>query len=133
MSSAILTIILLLMAFYFKLTVSKKVTLPNFLQSIAELPVDIMFTSTTFIISFRFINADKIMGKKDFKEMDLYSDFIYFAVYILITVIVISIWRHSIENMDKGKWWWFAGLVILAYLFSVSTLIIALSKMKGVI
>lgn len=135
MTGFFLSLFLLLLAFLLKIFIHKKPKGVAYLKAITELPVDIMFISITFIISYRIAHLGKLIREEAVitKELDMNSDFLYFVVYLLLTIPVIVLWRTSKEAINKNEWNKVKLLVLSAYCISFGALIFALIKLNGVV
>lgn len=104
-----LPIILLLLAFILKLSIDRTIEVPNLIQAICELPVDIEFLSISFLIAFT-IGKDADTGKGLF----------FCFVFIFIAVIVVILWRKCLKLFEKGNKFWILLLSINFILSSFS-------------
>lgn len=97
----VLPIILLFLAFILKLSIDRSIEVPNLIQAICELPVDMEFLSISFLIAFT-IGKDTDTGKGLF----------FCFVYICIAVIVVILWRKCLKLFEKGNKLWILLLCI---------------------
>lgn len=96
--------LLLGLAFILKLAVDREVDIPSSIYAAMELPVDIFFLATSFIVAFTIANPDK-SGE----------GFSYFALYILLIVIAIFCWRKSCKLFENNKHKSTVALTIVNY------------------
>jgi hypothetical protein len=91
----ILPIVLLVLAFFLKLSIDRTIKAPNVIQAICELPVDIVFLSLSFLIAFTISNKTET------------SKGLFFTLgFIVVSVIIVIIWRKSLKLYDlKNKFW----------------------------
>ena len=91
----ILTIVLLGLAFILKLSVARPVDVPDIIQALVELPVDIIFLAISFGVAFTIAEKNNT-GKGLF----------YSFVFIFLAVIVVMLWRLSIKffTQKSRKW-----------------------------
>ncbi|WP_420553277.1 hypothetical protein [Tenacibaculum aiptasiae] len=91
----ILPLVLLVLAFFLKLSIDRTIKAPNVIQAICELPVDMIFLSLSFLIAFTISNTSGT------------SKGLFFTLgFIVIAIIIVIIWRKSIKLYDsKNKLW----------------------------
>lgn len=135
MEGFFLTLCLLAFSFILKVFINKKPKIMDILKAISELPIDIMFTSIAFIISYRIAQVAKWINenKKITDGIDMNMHFIYLILYLIISVIVIILWTKSVHYLKKEIWKTSIILIIISYLISFSALIFALVKLNGVV
>jgi hypothetical protein len=97
----ILPSVLLLIGFMLKLLVGRKYDMPATIQSICELPVDIIFLALSFAVAFTITKVDN-------QSSGLFYCFIGIATAILIVLI----WRISVDQFIKNSKWWVLLLLI---------------------
>ena len=108
----ILPAALLALAFVLKLCIDREATAPVLILALLELPVDMTFLSSTFIISYTIgVNGDKELG------------LIFFIAFLIGTIVVILLWRRSIRFFDSDKLIKSSLLGTLNYLISVSAIV----------
>ncbi|WP_409289643.1 hypothetical protein [Peribacillus sp. SCS-37] len=137
MSEFKLPIALLLLSFFLKLYINREVNKPSVLSAIAELPVDVMFASMAFIISYsiKFSNAVAATAQSTSnlaEKMDLNASYITLFIYIIITTFVIAFWRTSSKKMDSQKWIQFTIFLGINYGICLWALVYAYSKLYEV-
>lgn len=136
MSGFILTLLLLLISFLLKLYINRKPKGMDIVKTLTEIPVDIMFTSTAFIIAYRIAEVGKLIKEEAIitKELDMNINFIFFIIYLCVTILVIVLWRYSKRELNKSvglkKGLTYFGI---AFVISFSALIFALTKLYGVV
>ncbi|PHE73275.1 hypothetical protein COF47_22860 [Bacillus wiedmannii] len=139
MGEFILPLVLLGLSFFLKLYVNREVSNPTLLSAIAELPVDVMFVSVAFTISYQVQFSNHVIttvnsGTKEILDtMDLYGGYVLFGTYILLTVIVIGFWRLSIKSLDNTKWIWFGFYVGINFIICILSLLNTFSKLSEVL
>lgn len=97
----ILPTVLLLIGFLLKLLIGRKYDLPATIQAVCELPVDIVLLSLSFVVAFT-------IAKMDNQTSGLFYCFIGFA----FTILIVLLWRVSIDQFLKGTKWWILFLVL---------------------
>jgi hypothetical protein len=97
----ILPTVLLLIGFLLKLLIGRKYDLPATIQAVCELPVDIVLLSLSFVVAFT-------IAKVDNQTSGLFYCFIGFA----FTILIVLLWRVSIDQFLKGTKWWILFLVL---------------------
>lgn len=119
MASIILPIILLLLAFAIKMTVNRPVDIPRLLQSVIELPADVMFLASSLIIG-------AILSKK----VDTGGGLMVFIIYLLVTFLVVICWRQSDDQIIKKSWnaMWISSI---GYILSSACLVISIFLNMG--
>ena len=111
-SEIILPIILLILAFLFKLLIDRTTTLPLFLKALYELPVDIAFLATSFIIAY-------IISSPTNAEDGLFR----ILVYLIGTIMITFFWRRSINCFEKDHYLWSGILAVVGFAFSIYGLV----------
>lgn len=106
----ILPIVILLLAFILKLSIDRSVDIPNLIQALCELPVDIIFLSVSFLVA-------SIITKSPNSNDGLFFCF----VFIVTAAIVVIIWRKSLKLYERGKTLW-VFLLLLNMLISTGTI-----------
>ncbi|HCT5133760.1 hypothetical protein [Aeromonas caviae] len=91
-ADVILPSILLALAFILKLSIDREVDIPNTIYALLELPVDILFLATSFIVAF-VIAA---------KPPETTLGFMYFGSYLLAAAVTVFIWRKACHCFEKG-------------------------------
>jgi tellurite resistance protein TehA-like permease len=92
-SEVVLPGILLLLAFFLKLSIDREVDMPNAIYAFLELPVDILFLATSFIAAFT-IASDHPKSEQGF---------IYFVCYLFVAAIAVFLWRKACRLFEDGK------------------------------
>lgn len=115
-----LPISLLLLAFLLKLFIDRTATLPFFIEAVLELPVDIAFLSTAFVVAFTISFPSKV------KE-GLFS----FTFYIIGSIIVVFFWRRSRMFFEREKFFKSGLLAIINYILCLMALLIAVFLLSG--
>lgn len=120
----LLPAILLIIAFLLKLVVDRNVDVPNTIQAICELPVDILFLALSFVVGFT------ISSKENMSDGLLCC-----YVGIAIAVVVVVLWRKSIKLFLVGNKLWlllfFINLSIAGYTINLSIDIITNKGMSS--
>lgn len=97
----ILPSLLLLTGFLLKLLIGRQFDWPVTIQSVCELPVDIIFLALSFIVAFTIAKVDnQLLG------------LLYFFIGIPITIVIVSLWRVSVNKFLKGSKLWILMLFI---------------------
>lgn len=105
----ILPLTLLVLAFIMKLSINREIAVPNLIQAICELPVDIIFLTISFLVGFTIAKADNP------------SEGLFYTIsFIAVATVVLSIWRYSLKLFEKGKKIWILLLLINLALSSLS-------------
>ena len=91
----ILPLALLALAFFLKLLIDRQVDIPDFIQSICELPVDINFLSLSFIVAFTLSVDDR-------KDEGLLNC----LYYVIAAIIIVFLWKRSLKLFEIKKWTW---------------------------
>lgn len=115
----VLPIILIIIAFLLKLFMDRNATLPHFIKSLYELPVDIVFLGLTFTTAFTISEASH-MAKGMF----------YLFVFLVIALINVVLWRRSTTLYEQTSYSWASSLFVLnatiaGYVLYRSVIIIA--------
>ncbi|MCU0093823.1 hypothetical protein N8H72_27890 [Pseudomonas koreensis] len=85
-------VILIGLAFLLKLLIDRTVTIPDTISSILDLPADIAFFSLSVIFSFT-------IAKPENRDDGL----VYFVGFIVISLLVIFLWRRSLSTFSAGR------------------------------
>lgn len=97
--------VLLLLGFSLKLLIGRNLNIPETIQSLCELPVDIVFLALSFIVAFT-------MTSQRNQAVGLF----YCFVCLLLSIIVLVLWRISLSLFLKPSWFWILALVINLFL-----------------
>ncbi|MEB8328658.1 hypothetical protein OO009_04760 [Flavobacteriaceae bacterium KMM 6897] len=121
----ILPSVLLLIGFLLKLLVGRKYDMPATIQSVCELPVDIIFLALSFTVAFTITRVDN-------QSSGLFYCFIGIATAILIVLL----WRISVDQFLKGSKLWilmlFTNLIIAGFAIKKSvSLVIENEKVEN--
>jgi hypothetical protein len=87
--------LLVLIAFLLKLVVDRSVEIPNAIQAIIELPVDIVFLALTFSVAFTLTSIKN-------QANGLFYGFVGFA----FAIIVVLLWKKTQKLFISGSKWW---------------------------
>lgn len=110
--------------FLLKLWVINIPKAPDYLKALIELPVSIALLSVAMFISYSITIGEN--GKQ-------HSDGIaFFAASLLITLIVIAIWRGCCTLFNKERWVSLSFCSILNYAIAVSGAIFSIVMVAGV-
>ncbi len=91
----ILPLTLLVLAFVLKLAIDRNIEVPNLIQAICELPVDMIFLSISFLIAFT-ISEPK----------DPSAGLFYTIAFIVLAVVVVILWRKSLKLFENKSNYW---------------------------
>ena len=103
----ILPITLLFLAFVLKLSIDRSIEVPNIIQAICELPVDMIFLSISFLIAYTIS-----------KPTDPSEGLFFTIAFIVIAVLTVILWRKSLKLFERRNNWW---ILILLINISIST------------
>lgn len=84
-------LILLAFAFILKLIIDRQCTLPDAIAAILDLPTDIAFFSLSVIVGVVIVEP----GNKA-------NGIMWFAIFIVLTVITVLLWRRSVRAFNAG-------------------------------
>ena len=87
--------LLVLIAFLLKLVVDRSVEIPNTIQAIIELPVDIVFLALTFSVAFTLTSVEN-------QANGLFYGFVGFA----FAIVVVLLWKKTQKFFISGSKWW---------------------------
>ena len=93
---------LVIMAFLLKLFMDQSATVPLFIRSLYELPVSVAFLALSFTSAFT-IAATQNTAK----------GMTYLYLFLIISLIVVVMWRRSIVLFERGHTSWAAVLFVL--------------------
>ena len=111
---------LLILAFLLKLLIDRTASLPYFIEATLELPVDIAFLATSFIVAFTISTPPKV-------REGLFA----FTIYVIGSIIVVFLWRRSRTYFEKQKLGASFTLAVMNYLACVSGLVFAVQLVIG--
>jgi hypothetical protein len=103
----ILPITLLFLAFVLKLSIDRSIEVPNIIQAICELPVDMIFLSISFLIAYTIS-----------KPTDPSEGLFFTIAFIVIAVLTVILWRKSLKLFERRNNWW---ILLLLINISIST------------
>lgn len=114
--AVILPGILLLLAFFLKLSIDREVDIPNSIYAFLELPVDVVFLAISFIAAFTIASnsPDNELG------------FIYFVCYIFLAGFTVFLWRKACRLFEAGKHMSTIGVSVLNYIICAACLVRAI-------
>ncbi|MCL1047290.1 hypothetical protein L2737_18480 [Shewanella electrodiphila] len=115
MASIILPVALLILSFMVKMSIEREVDLPKALQSLIELPSDIMFLSSSLVIAY-------ILGNTS--EID--DGLLWFVGCVVLSIIVVLLWRKSESQLSK-KSWHALWISTISYLIAIPVLVLSIS------
>ena len=114
MASIILPVVLLALSFVVKMSIEREVDLPKLLQSLIELPTDIMFLSSSLVIAYALTN-----------KSNMESGLVTFISYIALSILVTLLWRKA-ENRLAKKSWSALLLAITGYFLAIPALVFSI-------
>lgn len=97
----ILPITLLFLAFVLKLSIDRSIEVPNIIQAICELPVDMIFLSISFLIAYTIA-----------KPTDPNEGLFFTIAFIVIAVLTVVLWRKSLKLFERKNHWWILLLLL---------------------
>lgn len=106
-----LPIFILALAFFYKLSVDRAVNVPNLVQSICELPVDIIFLSISFMAAYTISEPKGLVKGLSFC-----------LIFVLLAFIIVILWRKSLKLFENRSKWWIL-LLCLNLMLSILPLI----------
>lgn len=106
-----LPIFILTLAFFYKLSVDRAVNVPNLVQSICELPVDIIFLSISFMAAYTISEPKGLVKGLGFC-----------LIFVLLAFIIVILWRKSLKLFENRSKWWIL-LLCLNLMLSILPLI----------
>jgi len=107
----ILPITILVLAFILKLAIDRNVEVPNLIQAICELPVDMIFLSISFLIAFTIS-----------KPKDPSEGLFYTISFIVLAVVIVILWRKSLMLFETKNHLWILLLIINLFISVFSLL-----------
>ena len=107
----ILPLTLLVLAFSLKLSIDRNIEVPNLIQAICELPVDMIFLSISFLIAFTIS-----------KPTDPSEGLFLTISFIVVAVPVVILWRRSLKLFERKNDFWIL-LLCLNMAISIFSLI----------
>lgn len=116
----IMPIILIGLAFFLKLFIDRTVTVPDTISSILDLPADIAFFSLSVIVSFTITRPEN----RD-------SGLIYFSTAIVLSLLVVFLWRRSLSSFNSGARALPAIAGVINYIITVAMAIYAINLVVG--
>lgn len=103
-------------SFFYKLSIDRNVNVPNLIQSICELPVDIIFLSISFMATYTISEPkDPVKG-------------LFFCfVFIVLATLIVILWRKSLKLFEKGHNRLWILLLCLNLMLSILPLIYSMN------
>lgn len=108
----LLPLVLLGLQFSLKLFIDRRATAYNFITSVLEVPINMIFVSLTLLAAFIIAGIG-----------DVQKAFILFLAILSILIFCIFIWRRSIEQFDKKYFYWTFSLGILNLILALPILV----------
>ncbi|WP_323813812.1 hypothetical protein [Cellvibrio sp. NN19] len=115
MASIILPIALLVLAFTVKMSIEREVDLPKALQSVIELPADMMFLSSSLVIAHILANAPNTG-----------EGLLWFIGCVVLSIVVVLLWRKAETQLVK-KSWHAAWISFSSYLIAIPVLVLSVT------
>lgn len=112
----VLPVILLVLAFFLKLSVDREVDIPNTIYALLELPVDVLFLATSFIVAFTIAA----------KPPETTLGFMYFGSYLLSAAVTVFVWRKACRCFEGGHIKTTLCISMLNYVFCATALVRAI-------
>jgi len=100
----ILPFVLLILGFLLKLLVGRSWDTPRTIQSVCELPVDIIFLALSFTVAFT-------ISKTQNQAIGL----LYCLLGIIFSILIVFLWKVSLDMFNRNKKIWL--LILLVNLF----------------
>ena len=104
----ILPVALLFLAFILKLSIDRSIQTANMIESICELPVDMIFLAISFLVAYTIST-----------QSNPSNGLFYTISFIGLAVINVILWRKSLKLYDnRNKWWillFFLNVVISSW------------------
>lgn len=116
----IMPIILIGFAFLLKLFIDRTVTIPDAISSVLDLPADIAFFSLSVIVSFTIMKPEN-------RDEGLIS----FAAAIVLSLIVVFLWRRSLSTFNAGSTYIPVLTGILNYCITLTMAMYAIDLVVG--
>ncbi|WP_347923673.1 hypothetical protein [Pontimicrobium sp. SW4] len=113
----ILPLTLLVLAFGLKLSIDRNIEVPNIIQALCELPVDVIFLSISFLIAFTIS-----------KPADPSEGLFLTIAFIVVSVLVVILWRKSLKLYERKNNFW-----VLLLCINMAISIFALMQSTGVL
>ena len=110
-----LPIVLLALAFLLKLLIDRTATIPYFVHALLELPVDIAFLATSFVVAFTIATPSSVK-----------SGLLTFCLYISVAVVLVFIWRRSMYLFECDRLVSASLLALVNYVVSAYGLAMAI-------
>ncbi len=108
----VLPLILLVLQFSLKYFIDRKATVFNFVISILEVPLSIIFLGLSFFAAYVMTS-----------ETNIDQGFIWFLVTLFLAIISIFIWRRSVHQFENERFISATLLGILNLFISVPILV----------
>lgn len=114
MALIILPVALLILSFMVKMSIEREVDLPKALQSVIELPTDIMFLSSSLVIAYILANSTEVG-----------NGLLWFIGCIVTSIVVVLLWRKA-ESQLSLKSWHALWISILNYAIAIPILVLSI-------
>lgn len=116
----LLPLVLLGLQFSLKFFIDRRATAFNFVTSILEVPINMLFVSLALLAAFI------IAGNGDLQKA-----FVCFLIILCILTFCIFFWRRSVEQFEKKYFYWCFGLGFLNLSISLPTIIYIIYFLMG--
>lgn len=113
---------ILLLSFLLKLFIDRTATVPDFISSIFELPVDVAFLATSLVAAFTLSMSDKVR---------VGEGLVSFVIYVVGSIFIVVFWRRSHRLFLSDKIWSSFFITVLGYILCGYGLVHAISIVTG--
>lgn len=97
---------LVVLAFFVKLAVDRRVKAPYLIEAMLEFPVDLVILGASFVAAF---TLSRILETK--------PGMVLFVVHVIVAVVVAIFWREGVRLFQTERFWRSAALGIVSYIF----------------
>lgn len=112
--------VVLLLSFTLKMFIDRSTSGPDAIVSTLELPVDIIFLSISLITGYTLSQGgNPILG------------FAWFSIYIIGAIIIVVLWRRSIQYFDTNRFILILLIATLNYALSITALVHSIGIISG--
>lgn len=115
----ILPIVLLLLAFLYKLFIHRSVTPAMFVLLLLEFPVDIAFLINSFIVAY-------IIRTRSAAHLA------YFIGFLTMTILVVFSWRQSTKWFESDRFYKCGAMTSITYLICIAGLVWSVSLLVSI-
>lgn len=96
---------LVVIAFALRLVVDQRMELPDFIERVLEMPIELVFLAGSFVVAFTLENlANRDLG------------LLAFVLGFVVVIFIVWLSKRSVCAFEKGHYWRMGFFALLSYL-----------------